>query len=428
MHTMALDQSALLELLDALKSADADDVVRRSVEAVFQALIEAEATARIGAEPHQRTEARTTQRNGYRDRLVTTAAGDVELRIPKLRTGSFFPSLLERRRRIDQALFAVVMEAYVTGTSTRKVDDLVVAMGADTGISKSEVSRICADLDVEVTAFRDRSLVEVEFPYVFLDACFCKARIGGDRRGRGSRVTAQAIVIATGVSADGRREVLGFDVGDSESGPFWTAFLRSLKARGLHGTQLVISDAHTGLKAAIGSILLGASWQRCRIHFGRTLLAVVPAGHADMVAAAVRTIFAQPDAVSVRRQLQVIAGMLGRQFPNLDTMLRDAADDITAFADFPTAHWKKIWSTNPLERVNREIKRRTDVVGVFPNPAALLRLAGAVLGEIHDEWQVSDRRYLSETSMAELLNPQPPAPANDDQIEQEVAHPTQLAS
>jgi transposase-like protein len=428
MHTMALDQSALLELLDALKSADADDVVRRSVEAVFQALIEAEATARIGAEPHQRTEARTTQRNGYRDRLVTTAAGDVELRIPKLRTGSFFPSLLERRRRIDQALFAVVMEAYVTGTSTRKVDDLVVAMGADTGISKSEVSRICADLDVEVTSFRDRSLVEVEFPYVFLDACFCKARIGGDRRGRGSRVTAQAIVIATGVSADGRREVLGFDVGDSESGPFWTAFLRSLKARGLHGTQLVISDAHTGLKAAIGSILLGASWQRCRIHFGRTLLAVVPAGHADMVAAAVRTIFAQPDAVSVRRQLQVIAGMLGRQFPNLDTMLRDAADDITAFADFPTAHWKKIWSTNPLERVNREIKRRTDVVGVFPNPAALLRLAGAVLGEIHDEWQVSDRRYLSETSMAELLNPQPPAPANDDQIEQEVAHPTQLAS
>jgi transposase-like protein len=428
MHTMALDQSALLELLDALKSADADDVVRRSVEAVFQALIEAEATARIGAEPHQRTEARTTQRNGYRDRLVTTAAGDVELRIPKLRTGSFFPSLLERRRRIDQALFAVVMEAYVTGTSTRKVDDLVVAMGADTGISKSEVSRICADLDVEVTTFRDRSLAEVEFPYVFLDACFCKARIGGDRRGRGSRVTAQAIVIATGVSADGRREVLGFDVGDSESGAFWTAFLRSLKARGLHGTQLDISDAHTGLKAAIGSILLGASWQRRRIHFGRTLLAVVPAGHADMVAAAVRTIFAQPDAVSVRRQLQVIASMLGRQFPKVETLLRDAADDITAFADFPTAHWKKIWSTNPLERVNREIKRRTDVVGVFPNPAALLRLAGAVLGEIHDEWQVSDRRYLSETSMAELLNPQPPAPANNDQIQQEVAHPTQIAS
>jgi transposase-like protein len=226
---MALDQFALLELLDALKAADADDVVRRSLEAVLQALVDAEATVRIGAEPHQRTEARTAQ-------------------IPKLRTGSFFPSLLARRRRIDQALFAVVMEAYVTGTSTRKVDDLVVAMGADSGISKSEVSRICADLDVEVAAFRDRSLTEVPFLYVFLDACFCKARIGGDRRGRGSRVAAQAVVIATGVSADGRREVLGFDVGDSESGAFWTAFLRSLKARGLHGVQLVISDAHTGLK------------------------------------------------------------------------------------------------------------------------------------------------------------------------------------
>src|SRR5215831_1999069 len=424
MHTMALDQSALLELLEALKDTGVDDVVRGALEAVFQALIEAEAAVRIGAAPHERTPERVTWRNGYRDRLVTTAAGDVELRIPKLRTGSFFPSLLERRRRIDQALFAVVMEAYVTGTSTRKVDELVVAMGADTGISKSEVSRICADLDVEVTTFRDRSLVEVEFPYVFLDACFCKARIGGDRRGRGSRVTAQAIVIATGVSADGRREVLGFDVGDSESGAFWTAFLRSLKARGLYGTQLVISDAHTGLKAAIGSILLGASWQRCRIHFGRNLLAVVPAGHADMLAAAVRTIFAQPDAASVRRQLQVIAGMLGRQFPKVETMLREAADDITAFADFPTAHWKKIWSTNPLERVNREIKRRTDVVGVFPNPAALLRLAGAVLGEIHDEWQVSDRRYLSEKSMADLLKPEPA----HDQIEHEVAPPTQLAS
>jgi putative transposase len=296
MHTMALDQFALLELLDALKAADADDVVRRSLEAVLQALVDAEATARIGAEPHQRTETRTTQRNGYRDRLMTTAAGDVELRIPKLRTGSFFPSLLARRRRIDQALFAVVMEAYVTGTSTRKVDDLVVAMGADTGISKSEVSRICADLDVEVAAFRDRSLAETAFPYVFLDACFCKARIGGDRRGRGSRVAAQAVVIATGVSADGRREVLGFDVGDSESGAFWTAFLRSLKARGLAGVQLVISDAHTGLKTAVASTLLNASWQRCRIHFGRTLLAAVPAGHGDMVAAAVRTIFAQPDA------------------------------------------------------------------------------------------------------------------------------------
>jgi Transposase, Mutator family len=254
---MALDQSALLELLEALKAADADDVVRQAVESVFQALIDAEATARIGAAPHERTPARVTQRNGYRDRVLATTAGDVELRIPRLRAGSFFPSLLERRRRIDQALFAVVMEAYVHGVSTRKVDDLVAALGADSGISKSEVSRVCADLDVEVAAFRDRSLAEQEFPYLFVDATYGKARIGGDRRGRGSRVTAQAIVVATGVSADGRREVLGFDVGDSESGAFWTQFLRGLKARGLRGVQLVISDAHTGLKAAVGSVLLG---------------------------------------------------------------------------------------------------------------------------------------------------------------------------
>jgi putative transposase len=420
MHTMALDQSALLELLEALKVADADDVVRRAVESVFQALIDAEATARIGAAPHERTDARVARRNGYRDRLVTTAAGDVELRIPKLRAGSFFPSLLERRRRIDQALFAVVMEAYVHGVSTRKVDDLVAAMGADTGISRSEVSRICADLDVEVAAFRDRSLAEVAFPYVFLDAAYGKARIGGDRRGRGARVAAQAVVVATGVSADGRREVLGFDVGDSENGVFWTGFLRALKARGLHGVQLVISDAHTGLKVAVGSVLLGAGWQRCRVHFLRNVLAAVPKGSQEMVAAAVRTVFAQPDQASVRTQLEVIAGMLGRQFPKVEAMLRDACDDVTAFASFPAAHWKKIWSTNPLERVNKEIKRRTDVVGVFPSPAALLRLAGAVLAEIHDEWQVSDRRYLSETSMAQLSAPTADA--------EEVAPPALIAS
>src|SRR5215472_1445120 len=423
---MALDQSALLELLDALKAADADGVVRHAVEAVFQALIEAEATAQIGAGPHQRTPDRVTRRNGYRDRLLTTTAGDLELRIPKLRSGSFFPSLLERRRRIDQALFAVVMEAYVTGTSTRKVDDLVAALGADSGISKSEVSRICSDLDVEVTAFRDRSLSGVAFPYVFLDATFCKARTGGDRRGRGSRVTAQAVVIATGISTGGRREVLGFDVGDSESGAFWTAFLRSLRARGLAGVQLVTSDAHTGLKAAIESTLLGATWQRCRIHATRNLLTAVPKGHADMVAAAVRTIFAQPDAASVRAQLGTIAGMLGRQFPKVEAMLRDAADELTAFAGFPAEHWRKIWSTNGLERVNKEIKRRTDVVGVFPNPAALLRLAGAVLAEIHDEWQVIDRRLFSEASMAKLLEPRAD-PAKTTQHDA-VAIPAAIAS
>ena len=395
---MALDQSALLELLEALKAADVDERIRQAATTIYQALIEAELTAVIGAGPHERAESRLAQRNGHRPKTISTVAGDLELRIPKLRAGSFFPSLLERRRRVDQSLFAVVMEAYLHGTSTRKVDDLVKALGADIGISKSEVSRICAELDVEVAAFRDRSLAEQPFRYVFLDATYCKARVD-------HRVVSQAVVVATGVAADGRREVLGFDVGDSEDGAFWTAFLRGLKTRGLGGVQLVISDAHAGLKHAIEAVLIGAAWQRCRVHFLRNVLAQIPKGQAEMVAAAIRTIFAQPDAGHVRDQLDVIAGMLGRQFPKVEAMLRQTADDITAFADFPISHWKKIWSTNPLERVNKEIKRRTDVVGVFPNPAALLRLAGAVLIETHDEWQVSDRRYLSEGSMALLNKP-----------------------
>jgi putative transposase len=404
---MALDQSALLEVLDALKAADVDDRIRQAAGTIYQALIEAELTAVIGAGPHERTETRLAQRNGHRPRTLTTTAGDLELRIPKLRTGSFFPSLLERRRRVDQALFAVVMEAYLHGVSTRKVDDLVKALGADTGISKSEVSRICADLDAEVGAFRDRSLAEAAFPYVFLDATYCKARVN-------RRVVSQAVVVATGVRGDGWREVLGFAVGDSEDGAFWTAFLRSLKARGLAGVQLVISDAHTGLKQATAGVLLGAAWQRCRVHFLRNVLAAVPKGNAEMVAAAIRTIFAQPDAQHVREQLDVIAGMLGRQLPKVETMLRDAADDLLAFTNFPVGHWKKIWSTNPLERLNKEIKRRTDVVGVFPNAEALLRLAGAVLVEAHDEWQTGDRRYLAEATMALLTAATPRS---------EVAHP-----
>ena len=395
---MALDQSALLEVLEALKAAEVDDRIRQAAETIYQALIEAELASVIGALPHERTGTRTGHRNGHRPRVLASTAGDLELRIPKLRAGSFFPSLLERRRRVDQSLFAVIMEAYLHGTSTRKVDDLVKALGADSGISKSEVSRICADLDTEVAAFRDRSLAGQPFRYVFLDATYCKARVD-------HRVVSQAVVVATGVAADGHREVLGFEVGDSENGAFWTAFLRSLKTRGLAGVQLVISDAHAGLKAAIASVLLGSAWQRCRVHFLRNVLAQVPKGHAEMVAAAIRTIFAQPSPIHVRGQLEVIAAMLGRQFPKVETMLREASDDITAFASFPVSHWKKIWSTNPLERLNKEIKRRTDVVGVFPNPAALLRLAGAVLVEAHDEWQVSERRYLSEGSMALLATP-----------------------
>jgi len=392
---MAMDQSALLELLAALKDTEVGDRIRAATEHLYQELIDAEATAVIGAGPWQRTAERTAQRNGTRPRTLTTTAGDLDLRIPKLRTGSFFPSLLERRRRVDQALFAVVMEAYLHGVSTRKVDDLVKALGADTGISRSEVSRICTGLDEEVAEFRDRSLTGAAFPYVFLDATYCKARVG-------RRVVSQAVVIATGVRADGHREVLGFDVGDSEDGAFWTAFLRSLKARGLHGVQLVVSDAHEGLKAAIGSVLLGAAWQRCRVHFMRNVLAAVPKGSAEMVAAAIRTVFAQPDPEHVSEQFEVIATMLGRQHPKVEQMMHHAREDLLAFTAFPIPHWKKIWSTNPLERLNKEVKRRTDVVGVFPNPAALLRLAGAVLVEAHDEWAATDRRYLSEHSMAQL--------------------------
>ena len=398
---MALDESAMADLLTALRAGGGLDVVREALTLVLQALIDAEATQQIGARPYERTQARTTHRNGSRARLLSTKAGDVELRIPKLREGSFFPALLEPRRRIDRALLAVVMQAYVHGTSTRKVDDLVKALGVDSGISKSEVSRICAELDGEVAAFRSRSLAPTAFPYVFVDATYLKARVDG-------RVVSRAVVIATGVTADGGREVLGLDVGDSEDGAFWTAFLRSLKARGLAGVQLVISDAHTGLKAAISAVMAGAAWQRCRVHFLRNVLARVPKASAEMVAAAIRTIFAQPTGHEVVEQVDKVAVMLAPKFPAVAAMVADAREDLTAFASFPIAHWRKLWSTNPLERVNKEIKRRTNVVGIFPDDAAVLRLAGAVLIETHDEWQVAERRYLSEGSMALL------APTGDD--------------
>ncbi len=297
-----------------------------------------------------------------------------------------------------------MIEAYVHGVSTRKVDDLVAALGLESGISKSEVSRICAELDTTLEAFRTRSLEHVEFPYVFLDATYVKARVGG-------RVLARAVVIATGVTRAGDREVLGCDVGDSEDGAFWTAFLRSLRARGLTGTQLVISDAHQGLVGAIAAVLLGTSWQRCRVHFMRNVLAKIPKASGEMVAAAIRTIFAQPDQDHVETQFDEITTMLGRQFPVVADMLTDARADLLAFAGFPVLHWKKIWSTNPLERVNKEIKRRTNVVGIFPNEASLTRLVTAVIAETHDEWQVCDRRYLSEGSMNKLYEQPAEQPA-----------------
>ena len=399
---MTLNQSALLQITEALRSADGGDMVRQMLGFMLQALVDAEATSVIGAEPHQRTEDRTTHRNGTRDKTVSTTAGDLTVKIPKLRTGSFFPSLLEPRRRVDVALHAVVMEAYVHGVSTRKVDDLVTALGVDTGISKSEVSRICAGLDAQVAAYDTRPLDETTYPYVFLDATYCKARVNG-------RVVSQAVVIATGVTADGRREVLGSKVGDSENTIFWAGFLRDLRERGLAGVQLVISDHHRGLMNAIDQVLAGAAWQRCRVHFMRNVLTKVPKAQSQMVAAAVRTIFAQPTGDLVRAQVEVVATMLEPKLPAVAAMLREAREEITAFADFPEAHWAKIWSTNPLERLNREVKRRTGVVGIFPNPAALHRLTACVLIEAHDEWTVAERRYLSEASMA-LLSPPAPTP------------------
>ncbi|MET7922372.1 IS256 family transposase, partial [Streptomyces avermitilis] len=392
---MALSQSDLQRLLESLRTADGIELVRNVAERMLQELIEAEAAAKIGAEWNEHTDTRTNYRNGHRAKTLTTQAGDLDLAIPKLRSGSFFPCLLERRRRIDQALYAVIMEAYVEGVSTRSVDDLVKALGADTGISKSEVSRICAALDEPLTAFRTRPLDHTRFPYIYLDATYCKARVN-------HQIASRAVVIATGVTEDGGREVLGVMVGDSETEAFWTEFLRHLRERGLSGVRLVIGDHHSGLVAAIGKVILGAAYQRCRVHFLRNVFGVIDKNAGEMVAATIRTIFAQPGQSAVRAQVETVADMLGGQFPKVKKMLLEAKDDLTAFAVFPERHWKKIQSTNPLERVNREIKRRTDVVQVFPNDDALLRLVTAVLFEMNDEWIAFPRRYLPEGSMDDL--------------------------
>lgn len=398
---MALSQSDLLRLLESLRSADGLELVRSLAERIVQQLIEAEATAVIGAGWNEHSETRTALRNGHRDKTLTTQAGDLDLAIPKLRAGSFFPSLLERRRRIDQALYAVIMEAYVHGVSTRSVDDLVKALGGDSGISKSEVSRICADLDAQLTAFRTRPLDHVRFPYMYLDATYCKARVA-------HQIVSRAVVIATGITQDGGREVLGVMVGDSETELFWTAFLRSLRERGLTGVRLVIGDHHIGLVKAIRKVMIGSGYQRCRVHFLRNVFAVIPKDAAEMVAATIRTIFAQPAADAVRTQPHTVADMLGAQLPKARTMLLESEEELTAFAAFPDRHWKKIQSTNPLERVNREIKRRIDVVQVFPNDEALLRLVTAALFEMPDEWIVFPRRYLPEGSMDQIYATEEP--------------------
>jgi putative transposase len=308
---MALSQSVASELLEAFRAGEGVDLIRESVRLVMQELIETEAAERVGAGRYERSESRTTERNGSRPRLLATQAGDVQLRIPKLRKGSFFPLILEPRRRIDQALYAVVMEAYVNGVSTRSVEDLVAALGVDSGISKSEVSRICAGLDHSVEAFRSRPLHHTTFPYVFLDATYLHVR----RTGASGQVTSMAVVVATGVTATGGREVLGLDVGDSEDEVFWRGFLRSLKERGLGGVRLLISDQHAGLVAALQRVFQGAAHQRCRVHFIRNLLALVPKSHKDMVAAVFRTIFAQPDAATVAATWDTVRDQLAAAFP-----------------------------------------------------------------------------------------------------------------
>lgn len=389
------DDAHIDDLLAHLGDGDTKDLFRALLQNGMQELVDAELTSTIGAELHERTDTRTNQRNGSRTRTLSTPAGDIELRIPKLRVGSFFPSLLEPRRRVDQALWAVIMTAYITGTSTRKVDDLVKALGCESGVSKSTVSRICKGIDDEVAAFRTRPLDHIAMPYVYLDATYIKAR-------NNHRIVSRAVVVATAVTADGNREILGLDVGDSEDEVFWTAFLRTLRDRGLNGVRLVISDAHAGLKASIARVFAGASWQRCKVHLARNILARVNHAHKDMVAATVRTIYAQPDAEATRAQLHEVVGMLETRFPNAAEVLAGAEGDVTAYAVFPRAHWRKISSTNPLERINKEIKRRSNVVGIFPDDASVIRLVGAVLLEQHDEWAVAERRYLSEESMAHI--------------------------
>lgn len=382
-------------LLEQLQGADTD-VLRRVLEHAMQRLIEAEAATQIGAGPHERSASRTTYRNGYRERILDTGSGRLELQIPKLRTGSFYPTLLEPRRRIDRALLAVVQEAYVLGISTRKVDDLMAALGG-CSISRSEVSRICALLDEELAEFRERPLDE-PYPYVWFDATYEKVR-------QGARIVSQAAVVAVGVRGTGEKSVLGLAIGASETEAFWLEFCRSLSRRGLSGVQLVISDAHEGLRSALSQVFAGASWQRCKVHFLRNVASAVPKLHAPAVLAVVKSIFLQPTRETSRDAVNHALSVLEPRFPTVAAKLRAAEADVLAYLDFPVDHWRSISSTNAIERVNAELDRRAKVVGIFPNTDSLLRLFTAVLQDQHDEWQ-DGRRHFSQQSMARLLHPE----------------------
>lgn len=363
------------------------DLLREMVRTFAETLMSAEASAQAGAAYGERSAERSTQRNGYRARRWDTRTGSIDLRIPKLRAGSYFPDwLLEPRRRAERALVAVVAQAYVEGVSTRRVDDLVRALGIE-GISKSAVSEMAASLDEGVRAFRERPLDGGPYRHLWLDALAIRVREAG-------RIVSVWAVIATAVNAEGKRELLGLDVFTSEDGTAWTSFLRGLVARDLSGVELITSDAHPGLKAAIAAVLPGAAWQRCRTHFMRNLLSRVPRSAQPLVASFVRTIFAQPDAASTRRQHATVVDELRARFPKAAELLEESREELLAFTGFAPLHWRQIWSNNPQERLNREIRRRTDVVGIFPDRDALVRLVGAVLAEQHDEWQVG-RRYMS---------------------------------
>ena len=386
---MTDDKIALRELLE--KGSDAT-FLREMIGFAAQRLMELDVQGLTGAGHGERSADRLTQRNGYRDRDWETRAGTVELRIPKLRKGSYFPGFLEPRRTAEKALTAVIQEAYIQGISTRSVDELVKAMGMS-GISKSQVSRLCEEIDERVQAFLGRP-IEGDWPYLWIDATYVKVRAAG-------RIVPAAVIIAVAVNSDGRREVLGMDVGPSEAETFWTGFLRQLARRGLRGVKLVVSDAHEGIKAAVTKVLR-ASWQRCRVHFMRNALAHAGKTQRRVVSAFIGTAFVQDDADAARMQWRQVADQLRIKVPKLAGFMDDAETDVLAFMGFPKDHRAKIHSTNPIERLNGEIKRRTDVVGIFPNEAAIKRLVGAVLLEQNDEWAVQRGRYMTLETIAPL--------------------------
>ena len=375
-----------MSLTELLEKHDEGDFLRAVAEAVLQLIMEADVEGVIGAGRHERAEGRTTYRNGYRERALDTRLGTLNLRVPKLRQGSYFPGFLEPRRTSEKALVAVIQEAWIGGVSTRRVDDLVQAMGLS-GISKSTVSKLCKDIDERVGEFLNRPLTG-EWPYLWLDATYLKVRQGG-------RIVSVAAIIAVAVNTDGRREIIGLGTGPSEAETFWTEFLRGLRGRGLDGVKLVISDAHTGLKAAIGRVF-DATWQRCRVHWMRNALAHVQRGQHTVVAAAIRQAFDQPDRQRAGETWRHVADQLRGRWPKLAELMDESEHDVLAYMAFPRQHRTKLHSTNPIERLNKEVKRRADVVGIFPNEASIIRLIGAVLFEQNDEWQTASRYMMVE--------------------------------